>query len=281
MTHMAKLGILAGGGDAPKSVIAACRASGRPFYVFCLQGQADADLPTLTPDCEGLGLGAFGHLKKRCHELSIEEIVMIGSVRRPSVAELKPDWLGVKVMARIGLSSLGDDGLLRALGQAIEQECGVRVVGAHEVTGGILTPSGILGRVQPDDQARADVARGIEVASTLGALDVGQSVIVQGGLVLGVEAIEGTDALIARTGSLARAGGGGVLVKLAKPQQDSRYDLPTIGARTIESLAAAGFSGVAVEAGRSLLLGQSQTIAAADQAGLFIWGLQVSEDSEG
>lgn len=279
MTEAPKLGILAGGGSAPRAVMDACRAAGRPFFVICLEGQAPSELAGDAPHA-WLGLGAVGALKKLCEKEAIREIVMIGSVRRPSVAELKPDWLGVKVLARIGLSSLGDDGLLRALGKALEEECGVRVIGAHEVFDGLLTPAGLLTDIGPDAQAEADIARGLDVARTLGVLDVGQSVVVQDGLVLGVEAIEGTDALIARAGSLARAGQGGVLVKLAKPQQDSRYDLPTIGPQTIRSLVAAGFAGLAVEEGRSLLLDRDATIAAANQAGLFIVGVRVGERNE-
>lgn len=272
MSDAPKLGILAGGGNAPQAVVRACVESGRPFYIFCLEGQAEPDFGRDHPH-QWLGLGSFGALKKACEKEGIRELVMIGSVRRPSVAELKPDWLGVKVVARLGLSALGDDGLLRAVGKAIEDECNVRVIGAQDVFGGLLTPAGLLTKTKPDAQAESDIARGLDVARQLGQLDVGQSVVVQAGLVLGLEAIEGTDALITRTAALARKGGGGVLVKLAKPQQDNRYDLPTIGPRTIEALAAAGFAGLAVETDRSFLIDADQTIAAADKSGLFILGL--------
>ena len=274
-----KLGILAGGGNAPQALVQACRSSGRPFFVICLEGQAAPDFAADAPHA-WIGLGAFGGLKKLCEKEQIQEIVMIGSVRRPSVSEVRPDWLGVKVLARVGLSSLGDDGLLRAIGKVIEEECGVRLIGAHDVFGGILTPSGVLTKMSPDAQAEADVVRGLEVARMLGQLDVGQSVLVQGGLVLGVEAIEGTDALIARGGAIRRAGAGGVLVKIAKPQQDERYDLPTVGPQTIENLAAAGFVGVAIEAGRSLLLDRDKTLETANKAGLFILGIQTGATND-
>jgi DUF1009 family protein len=268
-----RLGILAGGGAAPQELIAACRDMGRDFFVIALEEQAGEDLAY---DVR-IRLGAFGALKKICEEERLSEVVMLGRVRRPSMTELRPDFLGIKVIAKIGLHTLGDDGLLRAVCRAIEEECGVSVVGAHEVFREFLTPLGALTKAKPDDHARKDIKRAVKIVQALGALDVGQAAIVQRGLVLGVEAIEGTDALIVRSGEVKRAGGGGVLVKMSKPQQDDRFDLPTLGPSTIDNLARAGFAGVAVEAGRSLLLERGKTIAAANKAGLFIYGLASGE----
>src|SRR5262249_22908769 len=151
-----------------------------------------------------------------------------------------------KVLTKIGMNMLGDDALLRAIGQAIEEEAGIRVIGIQDVFRDLLTPEGQLGRIAPDEDAQKDIKRGIEVAKALGQLDVGQSVVVQQGMVLGVEAIEGTDALVARTAGLKREGTGPVLVKIAKPQQDNRYDLPTIGPDTITSMIKSGIRGVAL-----------------------------------
>lgn len=273
MQNASKLGILAGGGAAPFQLVQACRASGRPFFVFCLDGYAASELGQGV-DHAVVPLGALQKLKELCAREAIAEIVMIGHVRRPSLAEIKPDWLALKVLTKIGLGSLGDDGLLRNVGKVLEEECGVRMVGVADVMAALLTPSGVLTAVRPDAQALDDIKRGCLVAQALGAQDVGQAVVVQQGLVLAVEAIEGTAALIARAGSLKRAGGGGVLVKLAKPQQDNRYDLPAIGPDTIRQLGEAGLSGVAVQAGRSLLLEREATIKAADEAGLFIVGFE-------
>ena len=267
-----KLGIIAGGGSAPARVIEACRAQGRAFFVVCLEGQADAGLAATDPHA-WLPLGAFGKLRALAAREHIGEIVMIGRVRRPSLAELKPDWLAIKALASIGMNLLGDDALLRAVGAAIERECGVKVIGAQDVLGELLMPKGILGTVAPDADAQKDIARGLEVAQALGALDVGQSVVVQQGLVLGVEAIEGTDALLARCQDLKREGMGGVLVKTAKPQQDNRYDLPTIGPLTLENAARAGLRGIAVEAGRSFVLDPEGLRQRADALGLFIQGV--------
>jgi DUF1009 family protein len=268
---MSKLGIIAGGGSAPRFLVEACQKLGREFYVICLQGQADegfaADLPHVW-----LPLGAGAKLKALVEEQNIKEIVMIGRVRRPSLLEIKPDWLALKVLTKIGINMLGDDALLRSIGKAMEEEGGVRIVGVQEIFTDLLTPAGQLGRIAPDDDAHKDITRGIAVARALGQLDVGQSVIVQQGIVLGVEAIEGTDALIKRSATLRREGAGGVLVKIAKPQQDNRYDLPTIGPDTIRALIGAGLRGVALETGRSLLIERERTVAMADEAGIFILG---------
>lgn len=271
---LSKLLILAGGGTAPRRVIESCRAKNRPFFVVCLQGQADADIAHNVPHI-WLPLGAGGALRDVVQSEQIKELVMIGHVRRPSLSEIKPDWLAVKFLAKVGINALGDDALLRALGSAMESELGVRVIGAHEILGGILTKTGLLGRHKPDATAEQDIARGIAIARLLGQADVGQSVIVQQGLVLGVEAIEGTDALIARCAPLRRMGVGGVLVKIAKPQQDDRFDLPTIGPDTLRSASDASLRGVAIEAGRSLLIDRDQVRQIADEAGIFVTGIEI------
>ncbi len=267
------LGVIAGGGAAPMQIVQACREEGRPFFLFCLEGQAD---PALAKEGEHawLSLGEAGKLREICEKKNIEEIVMIGRVRRPSITELKPDFLGVKLLAKIGLSSLGDDGVLRSVAAVLEKACNVKVRGAHEIVSNLLSPEGVLTQNAPDEKAAADIAKGFDIVETLGRLDVGQAVIVQQGLVLGLEAVEGTDALIARAGSFRRKGGGGVLVKAAKPQQDERLDLPSVGPETIRALREAGLAGVAVEADRSLMIEREKMIAEADAAGLFVVGVR-------
>lgn len=275
-----KLGIIAGGGAVPGYLIQACRKLGRSFFVICLEGQADAGLAADVPHA-WLPLGAGSRLKALIVEQSITEIVMIGRVRRPSLLEIKPDWLALKVLTKIGINMLGDDALLRAIGKAMEEEGGVRVIAVQDVFADVLTPLGQLGKNAADDLAHKDIVRGIEIAKALGRLDVGQSVVVQQGIVLGVEAIEGTDELIARCALLRRDGEGGVLVKIAKPQQDNRYDLPTVGPDTIAAMTRAGLRGVVLEAGRSLLVERERTISLADEAGLFIIGHNMEENSNG
>ncbi|CAA7617060.1 LpxI family protein [Magnetospirillum sp. SS-4] len=271
----AKLGIVAGGGELPGLVAAACRAEGRDYHILALSGHAD---PLVIGDgpADWIRLGEAGTGFDKLRQAGVAEVVMIGPVRRPSIGELAPDFRTARFFARVGLKALGDDGLLRAVVAELEGE-GFKVVGVDEVLSDCLAVPGRYGRHAPDAQAEADIARGVQVARGLGALDVGQAVVVQQGIVLGVEAVEGTDRLLARCGDLARQGPGGVLVKLRKPGQDRRVDLPTIGAATLANAAAAGLRGVAVEAGGALVLGRDAVAAEADRLGLFVVGIGSGE----
>jgi DUF1009 family protein len=266
------LGIIAGGGTLPAQVAAAGRAAGRAVFLVGLHGHAEPAVLAPYPHVL-LRIGAAGAILAALREQGCRDLVLIGRVRRPSVAALRPDTDGARLLARIGRAMFsGDDGLLAAVIRVLGEE-GFRVLGAHEVLGAALAPAGLLGRLAPDAAARMDIARGIAVAQALGAADVGQGCVVQQGLVLAVEAIEGTDAMLARAASLARPGPGGVLVKLVKPGQDRRADLPTIGPETVRAAAAAGLRGIAVEAGGTLLAERASLGGAADEAGIFLLGV--------
>jgi DUF1009 family protein len=266
-----RLGIIAGSGALPRRLVDACRAVGRDIFVLALEGAAEPQAVEGVPHawCR-LGAAAKGLAILRDHQVS--ELVLAGGVRRPSLAALRPDWRAAKLFARIGFRALGDDGLLSAVVDELERE-GFRVIGADQLLATGLAAEGPLGQFQPDPQAMADIERGLRIARTLGALDIGQAVVVQQGLVLGVEAIEGTDALLRRCARLRREGPGGVLVKIEKPGQERRADRPTIGPRTVARAAAAGLSGIAVEAGTTIVLDRDQVAAAADRAGLFVVGM--------
>ncbi len=271
-----KLGIVAGGGALPGLVIAACRTSGRRFHVLALTGHADPQVIGDAP-ADWIRLGEAGHGFALLREAGVEDLVMIGPVRRPSLGELAPDWRTARFFARVGLKALGDDGLLRAVITEMEGE-GFRVIGVDAILDTLLAPLGALGRIVPDDQADSDIQRGLAVATGLGALDVGQAVVVQQGIVLGVEAVEGTDALIRRAGEVRRQGAGGVLVKISKPGQERRIDLPTIGVATLHAAADAGLRGIAIEAGRTLVVGRDEVAALADSLGLFVVGIETVRD---
>ncbi|HZB90214.1 MAG TPA: UDP-2,3-diacylglucosamine diphosphatase LpxI [Stellaceae bacterium] len=266
-----KLGILAGAGELPLRIIEACRAADRPFFVLAFEGSADPAVAEGVPHA-WIRLGAAGEGLRILRENDVAELVMAGGVKRPSVLQLRPDWRTAKFFARIGYRALGDDGLMRAVINELEQE-GFRVIGLDSLLGASLAPAGPVGRHAPDEQARHDIAHGFRLIRALGALDIGQAVVVQQGLVLGVEAIEGTDALIARCAALKREGPGGVLVKGVKPGQERRVDLPAIGPRTVAAAAAAGLRGIAVEAGSTILVDRAAIVAAADHAGLFVTGV--------
>jgi DUF1009 family protein len=268
------LGILAGGGTLPRQVAEAAVAQGRAVFLVAFAGQHDPSTVRGFPHVV-LPIAKAGQIIKALKDAGVVDLVMAGGVRRPSVSELGLDWRGVQLFAKIGAKALGDDGLLTTIRKELEGE-GFRLVGPRDVLIDGTVPAGLLGRHSPDEQADADIAHGIAIAKALGALDVGQAVVVQQGLVLGVEAIEGTDALIARVGALRREGPGGVLVKIAKPQQDKQIDLPTIGLRTVEAAVASGLRGIAIQAYASLVLERAALVAAADAAGLFIVAVDVA-----
>jgi len=269
------LGILAGGGPLPGRVAAAARAVGRPVFVVALEGYAEPAVVAAYPHAVAR-LGAAGHILSLLRGHGCRDLVLVGPVRRPSILDLRPDADGARLLARVGRAAFsGDDGLLAAVVRVLGEE-GFHVVGAHEVLTDALGARGLLGTVAADAQALADVARGAAVVRALGAVDVGQGCVVQQGIVLCVEAIEGTDAMLARAATLARPGPGGVLVKLVKPGQDRRADLPTIGPATMRAAAAAGLRGVAFEAGGTILTDREATREAANQAGLFLLGIDPS-----
>lgn len=272
MTSQRKLGIIAGGGSIPKMLIEHCAAQGRDFFVLAIEGNADKALITDDIPHQWIRIGQAGTGFKRFAEEKVQDVIMIGTIKRPGFFDLVPDLRTTAFFAKVGAKALGDDGILRALVNEIEAE-GMTVRGIHEVMSDLLVKPGILGRHKPDKQALIDIRRGIDVALALGKLDVGQSVVVQQGLVLGVEGIEGTDELVRRCGEYRRKGDGGVLVKLRKPQQDMRIDLPTIGPRSVSRAQESGLRGIVVHAGNGLIVDEAETIRLADKAGLFIMGI--------
>jgi hypothetical protein len=267
-----RLGIVAGAGMLPRRLVEACRQTGRDVFVLALEGAAEPET-VIDVAHAWCPLGAAGRGLALLREHGVDELVLAGGVRRPSLASLRPDWRAAKFFARAGYRALGDDGLLSAILAELERE-GFRVIGPDQVLQAGLAPDGVIGSVGPDEQALADINRGERVARALGALDIGQAVVVQQGLVLGVEAIEGTDALLRRCAGLRRAGPGGVLVKVEKPGQERRADRPTIGPQTVALAAEAGLRGIAVEAGATIVLDRDDVVAVADRAGLFVLGIR-------
>ncbi len=266
-----KIGIVAGGGDMPVRIAAACRRAGRNVFILGLEGQADPE--TLDADA-WIRLGQAGRGLELLRHADVEELAVVGRVVRPSLRQLRPDAWSARFLAKAGKTVLGDDSLLSALAREIERE-GFRIIAPESILDDLLAVEGAYGAHAPDRSALADIERGIAVARALGALDVGQAVIVQQGHVLGVEAAEGTDGLIERCGRLRLGGDGGVLVKIAKPGQDRRLDLPSVGPATIEAASAAGLRGIAVEAGGALVVDRDAVIRAADASGLFVIAIAV------
>ena len=271
---MKKLGIIAGAGALPICLVHACEQMKRPYFVVGLKDCLAKDaFPKGTP-LAWIRLGAIGKGLRLLKKNDVEEVVMIGAVKRPSFVGLWPDLKCFSMLLKNGRKALGDDALLKILIKELE-DSGFGVVGIDEILPHLLIKKGVYGRVLPTAQDTTDIKRGIEVARKLGEVDVGQAVVVQQGLVLAVEGIEGTDALIHRSKALRRKGSKGVLVKTAKPQQDRRADLPTIGPNTVQSVAEAGLGGIAVQVDSVLFSEAEKAIKLANQLGIFIIGVEV------
>ena len=273
-----KLGLIAGGGELPVALADACLRSGRPLYVLRLRGFADPATLQRFPGAE-VGMAELGRLFDLLRKEGCGAVCLAGQVKRPDFSALKPDLRGLRSLpAAIAAARKGDDALLRFLVAEFEAE-GFRVEGADAVHAGLTLPPGPLGRYAPAPEHQGDLDQALAVAKAIGALDIGQAAAVAGGVVLAVEAQEGTDALLARCATLPpelRGTAGarrGVLVKWPKPIQERRVDLPTLGPATVERAAAAGLAGIAGEAGGLLVLQREAVVEAADRLGLFVVGL--------
>jgi DUF1009 family protein len=274
---MIKLGLIAGGGALPVSLAAHCQVVGRPLFVLRLKGFAGLDLQ----DCDGadVGVAELGKAIDALRRAGCGAVCLAGIVDRPDLASLKPDLRGLKALpGAIAAARKGDDGLLSFLIAEFEKE-GFAVEGAHEVMRGLTLGEGPLGRHRPASGHLADIDRALEAARAIGRLDIGQAAVVCDGLVLALEAQEGTDAMLQRVAGLPPAIRGapqrprGILAKAAKPGQELRVDLPTLGPETVRRAIEAGLAGIAGEAGRILVLDREETLRLADESGLFVLGV--------
>ncbi|HEX4078196.1 MAG TPA: UDP-2,3-diacylglucosamine diphosphatase LpxI [Rhizomicrobium sp.] len=281
---MSALGIIAGGGALPLAVAQNASGSGRDVFVVGLRGAADPGIAEFPH--EWISLGEAGRMLRALREHGCVDVLFAGRVARPRFSEVKVDAKALLLLPRvIAAARRGDDALLRALTAILDAE-GFRCVGVAEAAPGLLVPEGLLGSARPDAEAKNDMALGVKVVRRLGALDVGQSAIVCAGLVLAVEAAEGTDAMILRVPRLEESIRGneghprGVLVKALKPVQDGKTDLPVIGLQTVENARRAHLAGIAIEAGRTLIIDRCAVAAAADRAGVFVFGFASSAYAE-
>jgi UDP-2,3-diacylglucosamine hydrolase len=272
------VGIICGGGAFPFVVADAVARGGRRVVLFGIRGWADEAALARYPH-HWAGLGQFGRFRRLARAENCRDIVIIGALLRPSLVQLNPDLVTLRYLPRIArLLRGGDNHLLSGVARIFEEN-GFRLLGAHEVAPDILVPAGTLGRHQPSQRDRADIARGLALIRTMGPFDVGQAVVVAGNYVLAIEAAEGTDGMLDRVAALRRnqrvrlSGRVGVLVKAPKPAQDRRLDLPSIGARTVAAAADAGLAGIAVEARGAITADLAAFIKAADDAGLFVVGV--------
>jgi DUF1009 family protein len=269
--ELSKLGLIAGGGQIPALIRDTCHREGRPLYIAALNGFCAPDT------VRGVEHGWFdlpqvGALMKALKASGVQEVCLCGSVAKPDFTALKPDLKGALLLPRILKAALtGDDAILRVVMEAFERE-GFRPIGADSLMSSLLVREKTYGNRLPTEVQMADVAVALAAARQLGAEDRGQAAVAAQGRIVSLEDDTGTDALLRRVAAEPSARGG-VLVKCAKPQQDRRVDLPTIGVTTVENAAAAGLAGIAVEAGAALMVDAAATAEAADRLRLFLIGL--------
>jgi DUF1009 family protein len=272
------LAMICGGGSLPLAVADYVTSRGRPVVLFPLHGAAEGTAVERYPH-HWVYIGQIGKFLRLARAAGCRDLVFIGALVRPSIWQVRPDLVGLSFLMRVlaGFRG-GDNHLLSTMGKIVEQE-GFRLLGAHEVAPEILVPEGVFGRAQPSERDRADIALGLEFLHATSPFDVGQAVVVAGRHVLAVEAAEGTDQLLARiaelrvNGRVRAASGTGVLVKAPKRDQDLRFDMPSIGPRTVEEAARAGLAGIAVVAGSTIVAEPGQLVAAADRANIFVVGV--------
>lgn len=272
-----KVGLIAGGGELPFAVIEGCRAAGHDVYVIALAG-THVDLP---PDVEFLtfDMAKLGRITKTFKKMDCTHICFAGNVERPDFTSLKPDFKGLRRLPGvISAARHGDDALLSYLLSSFESD-GFKIIAPQDLCAHVLMPGGHLGSVEMASVHRHDSEKACRIARQIGALDIGQGAVVCEGLVLAVEAQEGTDNMLRRIATLPESIRGtpaarrGVLAKMVKPGQETRVDLPTIGLKTIELADAAGLAGIVTEGGRSFVFSKAQLTLKADAAGIFIAGL--------
>ncbi|HXI07221.1 MAG: LpxI family protein [Bradyrhizobium sp.] len=272
------VGVIAGGGTMPFAVVESLAGRGIAAVIFALRGVCDPAAVARFRH-HWISVGQIGKATKLFRSEGCRDLIFIGSLARPALSDIRLDWGTLRVMGNVMAAFRGgDDHLLSGIGRIFEQR-GFRMIGIKDAAPDLLMPTGCITRAMPDAAAAADIARGAEVLAALGPFDIGQAAVVIDGHVVAVEDIEGTDGLLARVARLRGEGrirakaGRGVLVKAPKSGQDLRYDLPTVGPRTVEAAAAAGLAGLAAAAENTLAAEPQAMIEAADKAGFFVTGV--------
>lgn len=273
------VGIIAGSGVLPFAAAESLRKQGIKTVLFALRGFCDEARVAEFPH-HWISLGQLGRLTKLLRAEGCADVMFLGGLVRPSLKDFRLDWETIRAIPEIRASLKGgDDAVLAGAGRVFEKR-GFRLIGIADVAPDLLMPEGNLTRAAPDADASADIAKGRELLKALGPFDVGQAVVVVDGHAIGVEGIEGTDDLLARVKRLRDeqrlrvASGRGVLVKMPKSHQDLRFDLPALGPKTVDGVAAAGLAGIAAVANQTLIAEPQRLIARADDARLFVTGLR-------
>jgi DUF1009 family protein len=268
-----KLGLIAGNGRFPFLVLEAARAQGHDVTVIAAREETFPEIEGLAARVGAavhwISLGQLGTCLRVFEEAGVTHAIMAGQVKHTKIFSggIVPDLTFLSVLRRV--RSMSTDGVIGAVADVFKER-GIELVDSTELIAPLLAADGVLTMRQPTDAELADFAFGYPVADGLAGLDVGQTIVVKGRAVVAVEAMEGTDAVIERAGMLA--GPGTVVVKVAKPNQDMRFDVPVIGVATIRAMAAAGATALSIDAGKTLLIEGADIVAAADAAGISVVG---------
>lgn len=268
------LGIIAGAGDVPALLVNHCIKNYQPFYLLGIKGFVDENLIKKTSSSAIISMGQIGKAVKLFKANRVKEIVFIGAVKRPNLALLKFDLKGIILLFKIWAKFFGDNSLLSSILKYFETQ-GFKVVGIDDILKDMVVGNKLYTKTKPDKTALADIARGVKILYDLSKHDIGQAIVVEKGIVLGIEAIEGTQALIERSKALGC--GKAVLIKTIKSKQDRRVDLPTIGENTIKQAHAAHIKGIAITAGSSIIINKERVIALANKFKMFVVGINVKD----
>ena len=271
---MRNIGIIAGGGQFPLLFIEAAHREGRRVVVVAHKGETDDRVASAADAAIWVKLGQLGKVISFLHKEGVGETVFLGTITKTKIfRDVLPDFKALALWNKIDRRQ--DDAILRAFAAALEEEQ-IKVLESTIYLRHLLFPQGVLTRARPNDKQRRDIAFGWQNARAIGRLDIGQCVVVRDCTVLAVEAIEGTDAAILRGGMLAKENA--VVVKVKKPGQDFRFDLPATGLTTITTLRQVKGAVLAVEAGQSLLFDREEMVREANRAGIIVVGVTEKED---
>jgi DUF1009 family protein len=271
---MKKLGLIAGSGELPLAIAAEARAKGYTVIAVGLDPLAERGLETAADEVKWVNVGKLGKIIDTLTKAGIKEAVMAGKVPKSLLykSRITPDMRAVKVL--FSLKDRSDDSILLAITRELKKD-GIKLLNTTDFSANLLTPEGVLTKRSPTKEEWRDITFGWEIAKQIGRLDIGQTVVIKDKAVMAVEAIEGTDEAIKRGGKLA--GEGAVVVKVSKPHQDMRFDVPVAGLDTLRAMISIGARVLAVEAGQSILLDRGKIVAEANSAGISVVGYRPGE----
>lgn len=275
MTAIRKIGLIAGNGDFPIAFARAAKEKGMQVIAVAHEGETSPELAGLVDEISWIKVGQLGKLIRIFQDRKVGDVLMAGGIKKTRLfGGAVPDMRGIALLARMAHKK--DDSLLRAVAEELESE-GITVRESTLYLDNLLAGPGVLTRRKPSRDEQLDIEFGWHMAKEVGRLDIGQTVVVKNQAVLAVEAIEGTDEAIRRGGRLC--GQGAVVVKICKPQQDLRFDLPAIGVQTIKTMKEVNATCLAIEAGRTIILDRQIVMSESDRAGITIAALEKNRES--